>query len=65
MKTIIAMLMLITFTATAGQVSLDKSLEKFEKLCASSKDAAIRSTNCKLAEMQKKAMKLSQAQTIK
>ena len=65
MKTIIAMLMLITFAATAGQVALDESLEKFEKLCTSSKDEVIRSTNCKLAKMQEKAMKLSQAQAVK
>lgn len=57
--------MLITLTATAGQVEQDKSLEKFEKLCTLAKDSVIRTTNCKLAQMQRKAMALSKTQDIK
>ncbi len=57
--------MLITLTATAGQVEQDKSLEKFEKLCTLAKDSVTRTTNCKLAQMQRKAMALSKTQDIK
>ncbi|WP_173238688.1 hypothetical protein [Legionella antarctica] len=64
MKKIIAFLILMPFAATADHVKTDKSLEIFEKLCASSKDPLIRSTNCKLAENQRKAMIISKAQAI-
>ena len=57
--------MLITLTATADQVEPDKSLEKFEKLCTLAKDPVIRTTNCKLDQMQRKAMALSKTQDIK
>lgn len=65
MKKIIAFLILIPFAATADQLVSDKSLERFEQLCASSKDPVIRSTNCKLAEMQRKGMTISKAQATK
>jgi hypothetical protein len=65
MKKIIAFLMLIPFAATADHVEADKSLVRFEKLSASSNDPVIRSTNCKLAKMQRNAMTISKAQAIK
>jgi len=65
MKRIITLLILIPFAATADHVDPDNSLEKFENLCSSSKDPFIRATNCKLAKMQRKAMTLTKAQTIK
>jgi len=65
MKKIIAFLMLMPFVVTADQVGSDEPLVKFEQLCASSKDPVIRSTNCKLAEMQRKAITISKAQTMK
>ena len=57
--------MLIPFATSADQLESEKSLMKFEKLCASSKDPMVRSTNCKLVKMQRKAMIISKAQATK
>jgi len=65
MKKIVTLLMLIPFATSADQLESEKSLMKFEKLCASSKDPMVRSTNCKLVKMQRKAMIISKAQATK
>ena len=57
--------MLVPFAVTANQLESDQSLAEFEKLCSARKDSSIRSTNCKLANMQRKGMAIIKAHNVK